>query len=70
MAEGASAEAQLTSQSRNFLTCDSRSVLCVQIGVDLMSNIQHQMRKGRRSTRTNFIEEIKGGRITFLDGED
>jgi hypothetical protein len=35
-----------------------------------MSNIQHQMRKGRRSTRTNFIEEIKGGRITFLDGED
>jgi len=60
MAEGAEAEAQLKSQSRNILTCNSCSVLCVQIGIDLMSNIQHQMRKGRRSKRTNFIEEVKG----------
>ena len=70
MAEEASAEAQLTSQSSNFLTCNSRSVLCIQIGVDLTSNIPHQMRKGRGSARTDFIEEIKGGRITFLDGKD
>ena len=70
MAEEASAEAQLTSQSSNFLTCNSGSVLCIQIGVDLTSNIRHQMRKGRGSTRTDFIEEIKGRRITFLDGKD
>ena len=70
MAEEASAEAQLASQSRIFLTCNRRSVLCVQIGVDLTSNIQHQKRKGRSSTRTDFIEEIEGGRITFLDGKD
>ena len=70
MAEEASAEAPLTSQSRNFLTCNSRSVLCIQIGLNLKSNIQHQMRKGRGSTITDFIEEIKGGRITFLDGKD